>query len=71
MKINEDIKNITQDDCYMYGIILGDGSMHNEDQNGYISLHTVNKKHILDFCISWKHLNTMSWSNIYISGKNI
>jgi len=50
---NIDINNLTEDDCYMYGIILGDGSMHNEDQNGYISLHTINKKHILDFCIKY------------------
>lgn len=48
-----DIENITTDDCYMYGIILGDGSMNNEDQNGYISLHTINKKDILDFCIKY------------------
>ncbi len=49
----EDIKNITEDDCYMYGIILGDGCMQNEYQNGYISLHSINKKHILDFCIKY------------------
>ena len=48
-----DFENITSNDCYMYGIILGDGSMNNEDQNGYISLHTINKKHILDFCIKY------------------
>ena len=50
---NIDINYLTEDDCYMYGIILGDGSMHNTDQNGYISLHTTNKKHILDFCIKY------------------
>ena len=48
-----DIQNLTEDDCYMYGIILGDGSMHNEDQNGYLSLHTTNKKHILDFAVNY------------------
>jgi len=48
-----DINNLNEDDCYMYGIILGDGTMHNEDQNGYISLHTINKKHILDFAINY------------------
>ena len=50
---NIDINYLTEDDCYMYGIILGDGSMYNTDQNGYISLHTTNKKHILDFCIKY------------------
>jgi ribonucleoside-diphosphate reductase alpha chain len=48
-----DIQNLTEDDCYMYGIILGDGSMHNEDQNGYLSLHTTNKKQILDFAVNY------------------
>lgn len=48
-----DIKNISEDDCYMYGIILGDGCMSNtgSDSNyGYISLHSTNKSHIIDFC---------------------
>ena len=48
-----DINSIMADDCYMYGVILGDGCMSNEDQNGYISLHTINKKHILDFAIKY------------------
>jgi ribonucleoside-diphosphate reductase alpha subunit len=50
---NVDIDNLSEDDCYMYGIILGDGSMHNTDQNGYISLHAINKKYILEFCIKY------------------
>jgi ribonucleotide reductase alpha subunit/intein/homing endonuclease len=50
---SDDIINISTDDCFMYGIILGDGSMSNEDQNGYISLHTYNKKHLLDFAINY------------------
>ena len=50
---SDDITNISTDDCFMYGIILGDGSMSNEDQNGYISLHTYNKKHLLDFAINY------------------
>jgi ribonucleotide reductase alpha subunit len=48
-----DIDNLTEDDCYMYGIILGDGSMHNEDQTGYLSLHANNKKHILEFAVNY------------------
>ena len=48
-----DIDEITNDDCYMYGVILGDGCLSNADQNGYISLHTTNKKYILDFAIQY------------------
>ena len=50
---NNDITTISEEDCFMYGIILGDGCMSNQDQNGYISLHTYNKKHILDFAINY------------------
>ena len=40
----EDIQSITADDCRMYGIILGDGSMNSYvDSAGYVSLHTINK----------------------------
>lgn len=52
-KYNNDIDNISSEDCFMYGIILGDGTMSNEDQNGYISLHTHNKKHLLNFAINY------------------
>lgn len=48
-----DIHEITNDDCYMYGVLLGDGCLSNTDQNGYISLHTTNKKYILDFVIQY------------------
>ena len=48
-----DIDEITTDDCYMYGVLLGDGCLSNADQNGYISLHSTNKKYILDFAIQY------------------
>ena len=45
-----DNKTFSQDDCYMYGIILGDGCVNNEDNNtGYVSTHTENKSHISNF----------------------
>ena len=46
---SEDNK-LTWEDCYMYGIILGDGCLSNQYTNGYISMHTVNKRKILEFC---------------------
>jgi len=52
-KNNIDIVNISEEDCFMYGIIIGHGCMNNNDQNGYISLHTFNKKHLLDFAINY------------------
>ena len=44
-----DVHSISKDDCYMYGILLGDGSMSSAYLNGYVSLHTENKKPILTF----------------------
>jgi ribonucleoside-diphosphate reductase alpha subunit len=46
-----DIPEITEDDCYLYGIILGDGSMSNNETNGngYVCMHTTTKSHICEF----------------------
>jgi ribonucleotide reductase alpha subunit len=50
----QDVENISTDDCYMYGVLLGDGSMNKKvESTGYVSLHTVNKKHIQDFLIGY------------------
>ena len=46
---NIDNKIITKEDCYMYGVILGDGSMDNSNDTGHITLHTTNKLHIREF----------------------
>jgi ribonucleotide reductase alpha subunit len=46
----KDISHINEEDCYMYGILLGDGCMKNNIETGYISLHSTNKNHILEFC---------------------
>lgn len=49
-KYEKDIFNIHQEDCYMYGIILGDGCVNNKTEaSGYVSMHTTNKKHISEF----------------------
>ena len=44
-----DITSITSDDCYMYGILLGDGCMSSTYLNGYISLHKESKNDVLNF----------------------
>jgi ribonucleoside-diphosphate reductase alpha chain len=46
-----DSKDLTIDDCYMYGVILGDGCMQNKNNSnyGYISLHSTNKSHVMQF----------------------
>ena len=49
-----DISTISADDCYMYGVILGDGSMCNKtDSAGYVCMHTTHKKHVADFMESY------------------
>ena len=45
-----DMSHISEDDCYMYGVLLGDGYMKNNVETGHVTLHAVNKEHILDFC---------------------
>jgi ribonucleotide reductase alpha subunit len=63
-----DITNITEEDCYMYGIILGDGSMNNDDtRSGKITLHTFNKCHLKDFIVSYFERNYVNY-NLRVDG---
>ena len=50
-----DISSIKEDDCYMYGILLGDGSLSNSSTNGYISLNKNTKSDILEFSKNYFH----------------
>ena len=52
-KYSIDISSITPEDCYMYGVILGDGCLNLTSMNGYVSLHTINKKHIRDWILDY------------------
>ena len=45
----KDVNSISQDDCYMYGLLLGDGHSSNTSTYNYISLHSENKKDIVIF----------------------
>ena len=48
-KYEKDVQNINEDDCYVYGVILGDGYMKNTNNTGHITLHTKNKRNIIEF----------------------
>ena len=41
--------NYTEEDCYMYGILLGYGTMTNTSTTTKVTLHKENKKKVLDF----------------------
>ena len=45
----KDISSISEEDCYMYGLLLGDGNMDNRSTSCYVSLHTTNKSKNLEF----------------------
>ena len=58
----KDISNISADDCYIYGVILGDGCMSNKvDSSGYVSIHSFNKKHISDFMENYFNKNLVEF----------
>ena len=46
---NKDVSSISQDDCYFYGVLLGDGYMLNNSTSGHITLHTREKANVLSF----------------------
>jgi hypothetical protein len=48
-KYEKNMQNITEDDCYMYGLLLGDGHMSNSLTQNYISLHRENKNDVAEF----------------------
>lgn len=67
-KFERDISTISQDDCYVYGVILGDGCMSNKtDTSVYISVHTENKKHIVDFMVNYFNSRCVDY-NVDIDG---
>ena len=44
----KNIDTINSADCYVYGVILGDGSIPNDKTYGYVSLNTNSKSHIIE-----------------------
>jgi ribonucleotide reductase alpha subunit len=68
-----DISELTEEDCYMYGVILGDGSLDSKYQAGHISLHAVKKNHILEFaknyfekkCVQYRVYTNENTTHIY------
>ena len=49
-KYEKDDSSLSEKDCYIYGVILGDGSLSNDKDYGYISLNHTTKQHILEKC---------------------
>ena len=66
-KYVKDISNITEDDCYIYGVLLGDGYLYNDTEYGYISLHSINKIHIVDFCRKYFNSKCVNYK-IHVDG---
>jgi ribonucleotide reductase alpha subunit len=57
-KYEKDVISISEDDCYMYGLLLGDGSMNNTSTSCYISLHSTDnltfvKNYLTANCIQY------------------
>uniref|UniRef100_A0A6C0C6T3 ribonucleoside-diphosphate reductase n=1 Tax=viral metagenome TaxID=1070528 RepID=A0A6C0C6T3_9ZZZZ len=67
--------NLTEDDCYIYGLILGDGCMNQQSTSCYISFNTITKNHIKDFikeyleskCVEYYLRENNNCSRIYWS----
>ena len=69
-KFEKDISMISPDDCYVYGVILGDGCMSNKtDTSGYISVHTTNKKHIINFMTDYFNAKCVDYK-MDVNGNN-
>ena len=60
-KYEKDTDSISKDDCYMYGILLGDGNMSNSSTYNYVSLHNENKKDIILFVKNYLNENCIRY----------
>jgi len=49
-KYVSDVPSITNEDCYFYGIMLGNGHYNTHNQTGHIELHNTRKVEVLNFC---------------------
>jgi len=57
----KDVSYIHEDDCYIYGIILGDGYFNSKDGTGHITMHTEHKRHVMEFCESYFNNHLISY----------
>ena len=62
-KYENDVSDISEDDCFMYGIILGDGCMNNKDGTGNVTMHSVNKIHIKEFMTNYLDENLVEYKS--------
>ena len=61
-KYEKDDSSISEKDCYIYGVILGDGSLSNNKDYGYISLNHSSKQHVLEKCENYFKDNYTEYS---------
>lgn len=58
----KDVDTISEDDCYVYGLILGDGYIsNNTDTSGYLSLNSESKKHVIDYMKVYLEKNNVEY----------
>jgi ribonucleoside-diphosphate reductase alpha subunit len=50
----KDDSRIHADDCYFYGVLLGDGCVYPTNENsGYVSMHSENKQNVKEFLMHY------------------
>ena len=67
-KYEKDDSSLSEKDCYIYGVILGDGSLSNDKDYGYISLNHTTKQHILK---NVKNISKIIIQNILLKNRKI
>lgn len=59
----KDVETIFEKDCYVYGLLLGDGYMNNKtDASGHITLHKTNKKNVESFLTNYFNENCVQYN---------
>ena len=63
-KDSEDIGSIYNEDCYMYGIILKNGYINNDETNEYIVVDITDKPNLKDFILNYFHKRCIEYITI-------
>lgn len=63
----KDQLDISSDDCYFYGLLLGDGTLMQDKSYGKITIHTVAKAYIKEWLVQYFHSKCIQY-NVDVEG---
>ena len=63
----KDQSEISPDDCYFYGVLLGDGSLEQNKSYGKVTIHTIEKAYIKEWLVQYFQSKCIQYS-VHVEG---